>query len=287
MNKYQNQDNAFHFLLEKYKTQGPFSKEDFFEGSGWDKKSTFDTYWSKQFKTLLVASEKDPTSFRVSEAFRRFSDLHSFRSHVTQNRSVVSDYTSFRYDSVTVFEFFMPLTNEGHLRQSLDSLFYKDSIERKLRTISPSKLEKYFPKPPSQSEQDYTTEIAEFISEKFGGYSILHVSGRFRADRLKTFKEASEDGEFTRYLVDETTAVVRFIFPCGESKNQKFDLFEDFDSEGDENNDLKLESSKVRFLFYSLFVKSIVEMINGEDEIWMLESGLSSRLHVWRLNTIS
>ena len=62
-----------------------------------------------------------------------------------------------------------------------------------------------------------------------------------------------------RYLVDETTAVTRFIFPCGAPE----------------------EADQVRYLFEALFVESIIQLINAEDEIWMVESGDQNRVHIW------
>jgi len=98
---------------------------------------------------------------------------------------------------------------------------------------------------------------------KFGGYSILHVSGRFRAAQLMTQVEGKKA---ERYLVDETTAVVRFIVPCREEGGwtpaQVADL--------------------VRWSFDNLFVSSILEVVNAEDEIWLVESGMKNRLHIWR-----
>lgn len=91
------------------------------------------------------------------------------------------------------------------------------------------------------------------------------------------------------YLIDETTAIVKFIFPLGqayESEDVNYNL-EIFDRKkvDDENSDDK-EISKVRFLFKNLFVKAILELVNGEDEIWMIESGLNkSKLYIWRNKT--
>jgi hypothetical protein len=39
----------------------------------------------------------------------------------------------------------------------------------------------------------------------------------------------------------------------------------------------------VRWLFKALFVRSILQVVNGEAEIWMIESGLRNRLHIWRV----
>jgi hypothetical protein len=40
----------------------------------------------------------------------------------------------------------------------------------------------------------------------------------------------------------------------------------------------------VAFLFEHLFVAAIIEMVNGEDEIWMVESGFENQLHIWRVD---
>ena len=82
---------------------------------------TFDTYWSKQYRQLCVPVDSD--TFRVSEAFRPYSAWKSFQNLVTQVRHASSEYTSLLYNNVIVYEFFMPLTNEGHLRTALDALF--------------------------------------------------------------------------------------------------------------------------------------------------------------------
>ena len=49
-------------------------------------------------------------------------------------------------------------------------------------------------------------------------------------------------------------------------------------------SDYTNEADAVRWFFYLLFVQSIVQVVNGEDEIWMVESGMKSKLHIWRLN---
>lgn len=67
----------------------------------------------------------------------------------------------------------------------------------------------------------------------------------------------------SRYLIDETTAVTRFIFPC--------------------ENDT--EADQVEFFFTNLFVRAIIEVVNGEDEIWMVETGLKNQLHIWRVSS--
>ena len=155
----------------------------------------------------------------------------------------------------------MPLTNEGHLRTTLDALFYKDTILAKLRTIRESDLNKNFPRPAGQSDDEYHAPIMKFIEKHFVGYSISHVDGRFRSAGILAHDEVAklqERGD--RYLVDETTAVTRFIFPY-----QSVD-----------------ELERVRFLFQELFVRSIIQLVDVEEQIWMLENGPQRRVHIWK-----
>ena len=259
----QEQKNAYEFLLAKFSSQESFTKDEFQTATGWTKASTFDTYWTKQFQTLLVAHGLN--QYRVSEVFRRFTSWDKFQAHVTQKRRVAADYTKLTFNRVMLFEFFMPLTNEGYLRMSLDALFYKDTIISRLKTVEIAKLKEQFPAHTGEADADFLDRICKWVSDKFGGYSISHVNGRFRAAELKTIKEAYDSlaTRAGRYLIDETTAIVRFIFPCG--------------------NDGDTEPKQIRYFFTLLFVQSIVETVNGEDEIWLLESGFENKLHIWRV----
>jgi hypothetical protein len=153
----------------------------------------------------------------------------------------------------------MPLTNEGHLRVALDALFYRDTVEARLKTIEPGDLASAFPRNSGELDAEYGARLSSWISQRFGGYSIYHVSGRFRAQPLATRAEVGLGG--SRYLVDETTAVTRFIFPCKTTT----------------------EAEQVDFFFDKLFVRAIIEVVNGEDEIWMVETGMKNRLHIWRV----
>jgi len=112
------------------------------------------------------------------------------------------------------------------------------------------------------------------VGSLLGGYSIGHVHGRFRAGGLRTHVEAAKVVvERGRYLVDETTAVVRFILPLQGSRREhggKFDVTKEMfaiDTSYAEEIDV------ARRLFISFFVESVILDIYGEDEIWFLESG--------------
>jgi len=281
----QEQVKVYNFLLKKFTSQEAFTKEEFQAASGWQKPKTFKTYWSKQFKTLLVPVPGG--KYQVSEVFRRFTSWDKFQLHVTQNRRVAADYTTLTFDTVMLFEFFMPLTNEGYLRTSLDALFYEDTIMSRLKTVEIGKLKLQFLAEIDESDEAYLKRICKWVSNKIGGYSISHVNGRFRAMDLKTTKEAYElvSKKSGRYLVDETTAIVRFIFPCGEPSRNRFIASSSYLEKllDKSKQDLGSETQSIRYFFHLLFVQSIVEIVNGEDEIWLLESGYQSKLHIWRV----
>lgn len=252
-----NQRKVYEFLLAHLETQAPFARQDLEQITTW-KGKTFPTYWSKQLKGFVV--EVAPDQYRVSDAFRRYARWERFREHVTQVRSV--DFTSYEkheYGLVRVYEFFMPLTNESYLREALDALFFRDTVETRVRSIGVLELARMFPRAESEPDDAYMDRICDWISARFVGYSIYHVNGRYRAQPLATRADAG--GAPSRYLVDETTAVARFIFPCESSE----------------------EAELVEFFFTNLFVRAIIEVVNGEDEIWMVESGMENRLHRWQV----
>ena len=164
-------------------------------------------------------------------------------------------YAPTTYDHVVVLEFYLPLTQEAALRRTLDSLFYEDAIVPRLEHIGAERLRQAF----GGDEQDLFDRVRRFIDQKFRGYSIYRVDGRFRAMPLTTLKHAAEISRDGTYLTDETTAVCRFVFPCT----------------GD-------EPAKVRFLFDELFVAAITEKVRGEEEIWVVESGMRNQIRIWK-----
>ena len=103
------------------------------------------------------------------------------------------------------------------------------------------------------------SRMSRVIDQKFRGYSIYRVDGRFRSGPLTTLRDAAEIARTGTYLVDETTAVCRFVFPCSEG-----------------------EPAKVRFLFDELFVTAIMEKVQAEEQIWVVESGMRNQIRNWR-----
>lgn len=84
-----------------------------------------------------------------------------------------------------------------------------------------------------------------------------------------------------RYLVDETTAVVRFIIPFGQKTEAPFGTGPKEGASEVSRTDGEFEAARIRYIFGILFIQQIVEAVNGEDEIWLLESGFRSKLHIW------
>ncbi|MDC7227615.1 MAG: hypothetical protein PQJ61_12695 [Spirochaetales bacterium] len=201
-------------------------------------------------------------------------------------RKSITDYSIFCHDNLVIFDFFLPLTHEGKLKNSLDILFYKDSVIKRLKSIDSKVLQQYFSREAEESDEEYLQSISAWVSTNFSGYSINHVYGRYRAKELCNLQQAYryiENGD--NYLIDETTAVARFIFPCGESRIVSGQSFEpDFEKiDETDSKDLQREYNKIRFLFFKLFVQNIVQIANEEDEIWMMESGMRHRLYSWRV----
>ena len=254
----QSQRAAYEFLLEHYQTQEPFTIQQFSDATGWIGR-TLDTYRTKQFKAFFENVAVD--QYRVSDSFAKFISWPRFKAHVTQTRRVVTGYDPTSYE-VLIYDFLMPLTNEEYLRTTLDSLFYRDKILARLRTSGLEKLAEYFPRRDGIDDEEFTRDILTFISKRFVGYSISHVDGRFRSGDLMTREQAAQhELRGQRYLIDETTAVARFIFPYKDNA----------------------EMEAIQYLFEVLFIRSIIQLVNGEEQIWMVQSGSpASHLRIWQ-----
>ena len=283
MSSTKNQRLIFDFLYEKSRTQESFTKDDLRSAVPELSRGTMDTYWSKWIQNFLI--ELNIGEFQVAEAFGPYSTWERFYPICTQKRRTYQYYTEYTYDSVIIYDFLMPLSNEGQLRTALDALFYKDTVLARLRAIGYEDVRKNLPSGDLESPDDILERASGWVAERFGGYSITHVNGRFRAADLSTLADAARLQEKGgHYLIDETTAVVRFIFHCGEPRvrrirEQGSDLFDAGHaglSEGD-----KEDYDSINWLFRVLFVENILQVVNGEDEIWMVESGVRNRLHRW------
>ena len=279
------QQAVHEFFADRYSTQDAFKASDVAALTSW-KKRTLETYWSKQFKTFLIPA--GPGLWRVGEGWRNYATWEKFQGLVTQVRAPASsDYSLLLHDSVLIYEFFMPLTNEAQLRGSLDGLFYRDTVLNRLKGLDEEKLHEQFPRETGETADAYFQRLSEWISRKFVGYSISTVSGRFRAEDLRDMVNATKiEKAGRRYLIDEQTAIVRFIFPCGKPlvhpPPEASEAFEEPEAAPADEN-VKVEARRIRWFFKALFVRTIIQVVNAEAEIWMVESGMRNRLHIWKV----
>ena len=185
--------------------------------------------------------------------------IETFHNSFRQKNRIFSNYNYKKHEKVRIYDFYLPLTNENLLRQNLDELFFKDTLKKRLQAINLEELIPIYTKENDETENEYYDRLTDQASNLFWGYSISHVAGRFRTgDPILTKIEAAKKSG-KAYLVDETTAVVKFIFPHDDNK--------------------KVHHEKLDRLFQLLFVKAITEATPNEDEIWLLESLGSTTLH--------
>lgn len=278
---------AYYFLQDCANSGREFTIEDLYAATGWTG-DTPRTYITKQWRQFLEKSSSG--KFSVNRRFLRLS-LRDYLKNFSQVKLLLGEYDRAVHQNVVSYEFLLPLTRERELRESLDQLFFLDTVSGRIREIGVDKIARVIDRGAQEAEEDYIGRVCGMVAQYFGGYSIVHVQGRFRAsESLVTREHAGRIlGEGGRYLIDETTASVRFIVPLRVSV-RVFD--EDFGSvsevvEQPEDRllaitDLQEEVRLVRNLFFAFFVEAVVDTIQGEDEIWLIESSPhGQRLFKW------
>jgi hypothetical protein len=81
------------------------------------------------------------------------------------------------------------------------------------------------------------------------------------------------------YLLDETTAVVRFILPVdtNQESSTQISLFEPAK--------IKIKTTghaeQRRWLFLNFFEEAVTRVVRKEDEIWLLDTGMKNSLYRW------
>lgn len=282
-------EKVYNFLVENYSSEKSFSKKEFEEKTNI---SNLETYWPKKIRPLLEEDPNKKDRYFIAPVFKRYNRIDKFARHFSQSTKVSGDYKELIYNELIIYEFFMPLNNETALKSALDDLFYKDTIKLKFQRIEKDVLKEIIPKNKGESEESYIERCCEWISETFGGYSIQQVSGRFRVDDLSSFEGVSNILASGReYLINESTAIVRFIFKLGkptikEEVNYDLEQFKIPQKRIDSyiyTNKFNEELKKIRFFFKNLFVKTILNIVDGEDEIWMIErSNELLNLYIWK-----
>ena len=273
-----NDDNirrAFEFLLKHAKSEKPFKLDELVKASGWTT-GTAKIYLGKKSSDLV--KKKNGVYHVTPEIFRvRFED---FKDLYRQKQRLFTDYVRESPQKVLVYEFFMPLSREDRLREALDNLFYKDTVEQRIKEIGVSKIRDALKLPEPSSDEDVIQFVIQFMDNTIGGYSLHLVNGRFRAGSLATKSEVV-NRPFSQgpYLVDETTAVVRFVLPVNANQEppSQMGLFEP--AKDTPSSDELAE--QMRWLFLKFFAEAVTRVVKKEDEIWLLESGVRSALYRW------
>lgn len=273
---------GFKFFKEHAKSQEPFTIEELMQATDWSE-SSIDTYRGKQWRDLL--EKVDDEHLRVRREFLRLTEKE-FLDHITQRRPLFAKYERRAHPALLIFEFLLPLTRESQLRAALDELFYADTIEQRILEIGLDGMHSLLPRNTDESDEDYLRRAVQFAN-RFYGYSISHVSGRFRAasDLMTRLEAADHIVGGGRYLIDETTAVVRFVLPLETGSTTFPDSLiipPSFEEDADLDLDaIEAEANTLRQMFFLLFAEAIVRTIKGEDEIWLLERGFRDRLYRW------
>lgn len=236
---------SFDYLRDRAADGQTFTVGDLVSVTGWTQGTT-EIYLSKKLSEVV-----EERSAGILNASTHILDVpyRSYRDLFSQKNTLFAKYEAWVHPDVTTYEFFLPLSREDVLQAALDRLFYKDTVKYRLQQIGLDNIREIFEQQNGEAEEDYLNRVAEFAGDKFGGYSISHISGRFRAADLKTKEDAAEHEKTGHhYIVDETTAVVRFILPHGATSYR----------ENDPNlvladEEVEDEKAKTDWLFHNLF----------------------------------
>jgi hypothetical protein len=274
----ESQRAAFRFFRARAQDGVAFSASDVERTAGWGAGS-FNTYKTKHLKEYVTS--KGGGKLSINPHFLRISE-EDFDNIVSQSRKTVARFVRSVFGAVLKYEFLLPLTNERKLRAALDELFYREHLLQRTMEIGTETLVTILAKEPNEEDKEYVERVVAKVGSLLGGYSIGHVNGRFRANALKSYAEAAQIvASRGRYLVDETTAVVRFILPLEASRREHGGQFDVTKKGLDGPADFAADIDVARRLFIAFFVESVILDIHAEDEIWFLESGPSGeRLYV-------
>lgn len=269
------QRRTYGFLLDHARSQELFTPGQLGDAVGWTG-TTPNTYLGKQLKSVV---EKVGAKYRVRRNFIYLKE-DEFVKRTSQKESILPSYVRTSHDSVLTYEFLMPLTREDLLRQGLDRLFFKDTLEEQLNLLDLDAFEEVIPRIANEAPEGYARRIARKVSKYFGGYSITHVSGRFRVCDL--ISQAEAVGK--RYIIDETTAMVRFIIPLDAASRIHDQVFCPTRTPVNAEGDVTEEVTLIRALFFTIFAEVVVHSVQGEDQIWLLETLHGhQRLYTWEV----
>jgi len=146
---------VYDFFHDRALTGESFTLQEILDLTGWEPQS-FQTYKSKQWKEVLVKRGKN--KYEVHPSFSYISKK-KFLDHFSQTRTFFAEYEREKYEEVMVYEFLLPLTREEHLRTALDSLFYSDTIERRVKDTGLIAIGGVIRRRASESDGEYIERI--------------------------------------------------------------------------------------------------------------------------------
>ena len=274
-NKTNNIKRAFDFLITHAQEKKSFSVEQFSTETGWPIPETRERISNRLSDLIYQEGERffaKPEILRVR--------LDDFKELLDQKKRLFADYVLEVSSSVLIYEFFMPLTREDRLREALDNLFYRDTIEQRIQEIGIPGIRAGLKLSSDCSKGKIRDMVFDFIESTIGGYSIYLVNGRYRADVLASRAEVvSRPFALGPYIVEETTAIVRFVLPV-ETDAGKFEHGKILEPASAVSGTQK-RADLLSWLFLNFFAEALIRVVQKEDEIWLLESGMRSAFYRW------
>ena len=275
MREKSNIKRAFDFLIEHAQERKPFSVEQFSTENGWSIAET-EEHIDTRLSDLVY--EEGEQYFAKPEILR--VRLDDFKELLHQKKRLFANYVLEVSPSILIYEFFMPLSREDRLREALDNLFYRDTIEQRIQEIGNARIRDGLKLSSDYSEDKIRQLVFDFMESTIGGYSIYMVNGRYRADRLASREEVvTRPFGYGPYIVDETTAIVRFILPV-ETDAGKFEYGKIIEPASKAIDTMK-RAELMSWLFLNLLAEALIRVVQKEGEIWLLESGKRSAFYRW------
>jgi hypothetical protein len=266
---------AFDFLIKHAQERKSFSVEQFSTETGWSIPETRERIINRLSDLIYQEGEgffAKPEILRVR--------LDDFKELLDLKKRLFADYILEVSSSILIYEFFMPLSREDRLREALDNLFYRDTIEQRIQEIGIAGIRAGLKLSPDYSEDKIQGMVFDFIESTIGGYSIYLVNGRYRADDLASRAEVvSRPFASGPYIVEETTAIVRFVLPV-ETDAGKFEHGKILEPASVVSG-TQQRAELLSWLFLNFFAEALIRVVQKEDEIWLLESGMRSAFYRW------
>ena len=275
MTKKQNFKETFEFFIQHAQEKTSFSTQALSDKTGWDIAETKENILNQLSDIIEV---KGVQYFVKPEMLRvRLSD---FKDLFYEKKRLFTNYLLEVSPSVLIYEFFMPLSREDRLREALDNLFYRDTIEQRIQEIGFAQIRTGLDLSADYSDEKIQELVFDFMESTIGGYSIYLVNGRYRADQLASRAEVvNRPFAYGSYIVDETTAIVRFILPV-ETEAAKI-VHGNILEPAPHSVSAQKRAELVRWLFLNFFAEALIRVVQNEAEIWLLESGMRSTFYRW------